>query len=49
MAIHPDCWTQFLGSQPYGTGWRYEDNGITYTEIYRKIRDIFHYDDMPVE
>lgn len=49
MAIHPDCWTQFLGSQPYGTGWRYEDNGITYTEIYRKIRDIFGYDDMPVE
>lgn len=49
MAIHPDCWTQFLGSQPYGIGWRYDDNGVTYSEIYRKVRDIFGYDDMPVE
>lgn len=49
MAIHPDCWTRFLGSQPYGIGWRYDDNGMTYSEIYRKIRDIFGYDDMPVE
>ncbi len=49
MAIHPDCWTRFLGSQPYGIGWRYDDNGKTYSEYYRKIRDIFGYDDMPVE
>lgn len=49
MAIHPDCWTRFLGSQPYGIGWRYDDNGVTYSEIYRKVRDIFGYDDMPVE
>ena len=48
-AIHPDCWTRFLGSQPYGIGWRYDDNGVTYSPIYRKVRDIFGYDDMPVE
>lgn len=49
MAIHEDCWTRFLGTQPYGKGWRYDDNGRTYSEIYKKIREIFGYDDMPVE
>lgn len=49
MQLHPDCWTRFLGSQPYGIGWRYDDNGVTYSEIYLKIREIFGYDDMPVE
>ena len=46
--IHPDCWTTFYyGSQPYGKGWRYDDNGMTYSKIYRKVRDVFGYDDMP--
>ena len=46
--IHPDCWTTFYyGNQPYGKGWRYDDNGMTYSKIYRKVRDVFGYDDMP--
>lgn len=46
--IHPDCITMFTGSQPYaGAGWRYVDNGKTYTEIYKKVREVFHYDDLP--
>lgn len=49
MSIHEDCWTRFLGSQPYGIGWRYDDNGMTYSEYYLKIREIFGYDDMPLE
>ena len=49
MSIHPDCWTRFLGKQPYGIGWRYDDNGMTYSEYYLKIREIFGYDDMPLE
>lgn len=47
--IHEGCWIRFTGSQPYGIGWRYDDNGVTYSEIYRKIRDIFGYDNMVVE
>ncbi len=46
--IHEDCWIRFNGTQPYGIVWRYDDNGYTYSDIYRKIRDIFGYDDMPV-
>lgn len=48
QAIHEDCWTKFSGYE-YGEGWRYDDNGKTYSEIYRKIRDIFGYDNMVVE
>ena len=48
QAIHEDCWVKFSGYE-YGEGWRYDDNGKTYSAIYRKIRDIFGYDDMPVE
>ena len=47
--IHPDCWTTFYyGNQPYGKGWRYDDNGKTYSEIYKKVRKVFKYDDMPM-
>ncbi len=46
--IHQDCWSRFTGSQPYGIVWRYDDNGYTYSEYYRKIRDIFGYDNIPV-
>ena len=47
--IHPDCWTVFYyGNQPYGKGWRYDDNGMTYSEMYKKVREVFGYDDMPM-
>ena len=47
--IHPDCVTNFYGKEPYaGAGWRYKDNGKTYTEIYKKVREVFDYDDMPM-
>ena len=46
--IHPDCITNFYGKESYaGAGWRYTDNGKTYTEIYKKVREVFGYDDMP--
>ena len=46
--IHPDCVTNFYGKDPYaGAGWRYVDNGKTYTEIYKKVREVFGYDDLP--
>lgn len=43
-AIHPDCWTRFRGTQPYGIVWRYNDEGYTYFDYYKKIREIFNYD-----
>lgn len=49
MAAHEGCWIRFLGSQPYGIGWRYDDNGMTYSEYYLKLREIFDYKDMPLE
>ena len=46
--IHPNCITNFYGKEPYaGAGWRYVDNGKTFTEIYKKVREVFGYDDMP--
>ena len=46
--IHPDCITNFYGKESYaGAGWRYKDNGKTYTEIYKKVREVFDYDDLP--
>ena len=45
--IHPDCWTQFYGSQPYGKGWRYEKDGKTYTPGYAKVREVFDLDSIP--
>lgn len=42
---HPDCWTTYKGSrQPYGKGWRYDDNGYTFFEYYANMREIFNYD-----
>lgn len=47
--IHSNCVTNFYGKEPYaGAGWRYVDNGKTYTEIYKKVREVFDYDDMPM-
>ena len=47
LDIHPDCWTHFGGSFPYGQGWRYDDNGKTYSEIYKKVREVFDLDSIP--
>lgn len=47
-AIHPkgECITIFYGySQPYGYGWRYDDNGKTMFWYYKDvIREVFEYD-----
>ncbi len=44
--IHPDCLTVFYGStQPYGYGWRYDDNGKTMFWYYEEVvREVFNYD-----
>ncbi len=46
--IHPkaECITIFYGySQPYGYGWRYDDNGKTMFWYYKDvIREVFEYD-----
>ena len=46
--IHPkaECITVFYGySQPYGYGWRYDDNGKTMFWYYKDvIREVFNYD-----
>lgn len=44
--FHPDCWTRFSGEDPYSLGWRYDDSGETFSEFYKKMREIFHYDKM---
>ena len=45
LAIHPDCLTRFYGSQPYGYGWRYDDDGRTFNEYYKTVvREAFNYD-----
>lgn len=42
--IHDTCWTHFYaGTNPYGIGWRYDD-ARTYSDIYKKIRQIWDYD-----
>ena len=46
--IHPDCWTTFYyGNQPFGKGWRYDDNGLTYSAMYKKVREVFDLDSIP--
>ena len=45
LSIHPDCLTRFYGSQPYGYGWRYDDDGVTFNAYYRDVvRKAFNYD-----
>jgi len=41
---HPDCWTSFSGAQPYGVGWRYEEDGSTPLTYYTMLREVFGYD-----
>ena len=43
--LHPNCLTRFSGTQCYGYGWRYDDDGITFSEYYANMRVIFMYDD----
>ena len=48
VEIHPkgECITVFYGySNPYGYGWRYDDNGKTFNEYYKNVvRVAFNYD-----
>lgn len=46
VGIHEGCLTVFYGySNPYGYGWRYDDNGKTFNEYYKTvIREAFNYD-----
>lgn len=39
---HPDCWTVYEGSQPYGEGWRTDAEG-KYLPWYGKMVEAFHY------
>lgn len=41
---HPECWTSFSGSQPYGVGWRYDKDEITPLPYYAMLRRVFRYD-----
>lgn len=40
----PECWITLDGRTPYGKGWRYDDEGYTFSEIYKKVREVFNYD-----
>lgn len=48
VSIHPkpECITVYYGySNPYGYGWRYDDNGKTFNEYYKTVvRTAFNYD-----
>lgn len=44
-AAHPDCLRVWWGTQPYGYGWRYSDQGYTFYKYYAEMREIFKYDD----
>lgn len=45
--IHEGTTAVFSGRDPYaGAGWRYVDNGYTYTEFYKKVREVFDLDEV---
>lgn len=45
---HPDCWSTFNEDpQPYGKGWRYDEDGLTPLPYYQQIRDWLLYDIYP--
>lgn len=46
MELHPDCWASFTGSQPYGDGWRYDENGDA-LPYYAMLRVVFKYEKDP--
>ena len=41
---HPDCWISFAGAQPYGVGWRYDEDEITPLDHYKVVREVFRLD-----
>ena len=43
IETHPDCISVFEGKQPYGYGWRYNDEGYTFFEYYARMREVFRY------
>lgn len=44
--LHPDCWTVWKnGDQPYGRGWRYDEDGETKLPWYQRLADAFKYPD----
>ncbi|MBQ7415999.1 MAG: hypothetical protein IJW14_03055 [Oscillospiraceae bacterium] len=50
QAMFPSCWITYNplydnNATPYGIGWRYKTSG-GYTTIYRKVRDVFGYDEI---
>lgn len=50
QTMFPDCWITYEplndnSASPYGKGWRYTQEG-GYTDIYRKVRDVFGYDEI---
>ena len=38
---HPDCWISYSGAQPYGVGWRYDEDEITPLDHYKVVREVF--------
>lgn len=44
-AAHDECLRVWYGTQPYGYGWRYSDQGYTFYKYYADLRVIFNYDD----
>lgn len=46
IAAHPDCWVRFTGSDPLSLGWKYDDVGVTRSEYYKFIRQVFDLDDV---
>lgn len=44
-AAQPNCLRVWWGTQPYGYGWRYSDQGYTFYKYYAEMREIFKYDD----
>lgn len=47
-AQHPDCWATFNeDSQPYGRGWRYDEDQITPLPQYALIQQAFRYPNAP--
>ena len=41
MQQHPDCWISFEGPQPYGVGWRYDEDEISPLDHYKVVRVVF--------
>ncbi len=47
QALHPACWSTWEGEQPYGTGWRYEEDNLAFNPYYHMLRMAFRYDLQP--